>query len=151
MQGPPSGGRLRGQGRFFLSPQNEGRFFTRLFLQGVWGLLVVSRIRYWVCGYFPLRHTLIASLFPKTPNYRSPSRYQLIFMSRNGNASLVTNLTLSSFEGRGGFASVVHISAVKCRCWLPAIMFTLFWKSYNQYFISFSLFFPLNTTRPSSW
>ena len=40
----------------------------------------------------------------KTLNYRSPSWDHLIFMSRNGNSSIVTTRNLSSFVGKGGFA-----------------------------------------------
>ena len=104
-------------------------------LLGVW---VISFTMYFNCFPFLLN----------TLNYRSPSGYQIIFMSRNRNLLFVTTWTLSSFVGREEVDSVVHISALNCRCFFPADLFTVFWNSSNQYLISFVLLFSLNTTRP---
>ena len=93
---------------------------------GVW---VLSLPTYFNCCPF----------FLKTPNCRSPSGYQLIFISKKGNSSSVMIWTGSSFLGVGGFASSVHISAVNFRCWFPAAKFTVCWNFSSQSFIS--LFF----------
>ena len=80
--------------------------------------------------------------FLNTPNFKSPSGNQLIFMSMNGNSLFVTIWTLYSFTGVGEFSSFLHISAVNFRCWFPAALFTVCWNSSSQYLGSFALFFP---------
>ena len=102
----------------------------------------------WVL-FFPMYFNC-CPFFLTTLNCRSPSMEQPIFMPRNGNLSFVTTWTLSSFVGRGVFTSIVHIYALKWRCWLPATMFTICWKSSYQSLIYFTFFFPLSTTRISS-
>ena len=102
----------------------------------------------WVI-YF-LTYFSYCPFFLNTPNYRSPSADQLIFMSRNGNSLSVTIWTLSYFAGVGDLPSVVYIYAVNLRCWFPAALFTVWWNSSSQSLILLTYFFPLNTTMPSS-
>ena len=150
MQGPPCGELSRGWGRYCLPPQNESRFFLKASLarrfrtpegiaQRVPCVWVLSFTTYFNCCNFLLN----------TPNCRSPSGDQLIFMSRNGNLSFVTIWTLSSFAGVGELYSFIHISAVNCRCWFPAALFTVCWNYSSQSLILLALFSPLKTTRPS--
>ena len=49
--------------------------------------------------------------FLNTPNRKSPSGDQLIFMSRKGDSSFVASSTLSYCAGIGEFSSVIHIYA----------------------------------------
>ena len=72
-----------------------------------------------------------------TLNCNPPSGDQLIIMSRNGNSSFVTIWTLSSFSGVGEFFSVVHISAVNCRCWFTAALITVWWNLSMQPKVAF--------------
>ena len=80
---------------------------------GVWVLPIPM---YFNCCHF----------FLNMMNCRPPFRDLLIFTTRNGNLLFITAWTLSSFAGRGGFVSFVHISAENWRCWLPATLSTGF-------------------------
>ena len=72
------------------------------------------------------------SFFLNRINYRFPYGDQIILISRNGNSSFVTTWTLSYFAGRGRFVSVVHISTVNWRCWLPSALSNVCWNSAIQ-------------------
>ena len=69
------------------------------------------------------------------PNCRSPTRYQLIFIHKNGNFSFVTIWAFSFFAKRGRLISFVHIYTVNWRCWLPTALSTVCWNSPNKYLI----------------
>ena len=114
--------------RRFRTPEGIART-----VPGVW---VFSFPTYFNCCPFYLN----------TPNCRSPSGDQLIFMYRNGNLLFITIWTRSSFAGGGEFSSFIHISAVNCRCWFPAAVFTVCQNSSSQSLIPLDFFFPLKTT-----
>ena len=85
--------------------------------------------------------------FLYTKNSKSPLEDQIIFISRKVNFSFAIILTLS-FSAEGGRSiSFVHVYAVNCRWWFPAVFSTVFWNSYNKYLISCTLFFTLKITR----
>ena len=65
-------------------------------------------------------------------NCRPPSGNQLVFISKNGNSSFVTTWTLYYFTWRRRFVSVVHISTVNWRCWLPSALSNVCWNSAIQ-------------------
>ena len=90
--------------------------------QRVLGVWVISYTTYFNCCSFSLTN----------PNFRSPLDNQLIFMSNNWNSLFVTIWTRSSFAGDGKFSFFVHIYTVNWRCWFPATVFAVFWKSSSQ-------------------
>ena len=61
---PPCRGNSHGWVIHCITFHNKNRVCTRWVLQFSLGLLMVSRIGYRVCGWFPCRHTLIAIDFP---------------------------------------------------------------------------------------
>ena len=85
-------------------------------------------VRYRICGTF-------CPFLLNTPNCKSTSGDQLIFLSNNENLSLNMIWTLSYFTEGGRFVSFVHISAVNWMCWLTAALYTIWWKTTNQYLI----------------
>ena len=89
---------------------------------GVWLLPILAYFNCW-------------PLLLNTKNCRSPSGYQIIFIRKNENEFFVTIWTLSYFSEGGMFVSCIHISAVNCRFWLTASLYTFCWNSANQLLI----------------
>ena len=104
-------------------------------VQGVWVLL------------FP-KYFNGCNLFLKIKNWRSPSGYHIMFMSRKGDILSAQVWTLLLFLEWGIFYLFVHISTIKWRCWFPDALFTIFWNPPDQSLISLTIFFPSNTTIP---
>ena len=145
--------RSYGRGIHCLTFHNEKRVCARWILQGRLGVLMGLRIRYRVCGYFHWWRTSISVPFTEYSKLQPPPppRDQIIFISKKGNELFVTIWTLYFLSEGGRFVSFVHIFEVNGSCWLPASLFNVCWNYSNQSLIYCTLFFPLNTTRSSSW